>query len=67
MGECLDVEAQGWAYAHDVFTIELLQDCRLACIVKAKEEDAHLLLLLAIFPYNSEQAHQKVEQGDVNP
>ena len=35
MGECLDVEAQSWAYAHDVFTIELLQDCRLACIVKA--------------------------------
>jgi hypothetical protein len=33
MHESLDVEAQGWANAHDVLTIELLQNGRFAGIV----------------------------------
>ena len=33
MHEGLDVEAEGWADAHDILAIELLEDSRLSCII----------------------------------
>jgi len=67
MHKCLDVKSQRWAHARDIFVVEFFQYGSLPGVVKTEKQQSHLLLLLPVLPYYSEQPHKKVESsGEVN-
>lgn len=53
----LDVESKRWRDGGDVLVVELLHNGRLARVVQAKHQQAHLMLLLLELPHDGVEAH----------
>mmetsp|Transcript_46429 Transcript_46429/g.122642 ORF Transcript_46429/g.122642 Transcript_46429/m.122642 type:complete len:208 (-) Transcript_46429:37-660(-) len=63
MHQALDVEALRWHDVRNVLFGQLLQNRRLARVVKAEHEDTGLLLILLHLLQNAEQSHRVDKKG----